>query len=250
MKNDNKYNVILGVMIFLFILLVGAVLAFGLYFIANNEKDDVQEKQQDESLNVELDKKEEVSSLEKATLEGYVEKIYKYGEIVNIPTFENINNADEEWLWVIAFKECENTEMVTKSELVAKAKELFGTSFNKQPKEDSVFGADWNEEMQYYEGKAHGLMAEDETRYIVKSVEKDQNRFKVEIVEYVLNVSEIIKGEENAKVQIKNGDTVVATVSENEDKEYVKENSEMFTSRILEIEETNGKLHIVSCKNK
>lgn len=250
MKNDNKYNVILGLMIFLFILLVGAVLAFGLYFIANNEKDDVQETQQDESLNVELEKKEEVSSLEKATIEEYVEKIYKYGEIVNIPTFENINNADEEWLWVIAFKECENTEMVTKSELVAKAKELFGTSFNKQPKEDSIFCAYWNEEMQYYEGKAHGLMAENETRYIIKSVEKDQNRFKVEIVEYVLNVSEIIKGEENAKVQIKNGDTVVATVSENEDKEYVKENSETFTSRILEIEETNGKLHIVSCKNK
>lgn len=266
MEKDKKYNLVLGLMIFFFILVVGISLAWGLSTITKNSTGKLVEKEKeqnnpinenekkgsikDTSTNKNESETKKVTNLEKTMVEDYVQKIYKYGEFEIMPNFDDINKADEEWVWAIAFSQLENKEMVQKYEVVDKAKELFGQGFNKEPKEDSIISAYWNEELNYYEGKAHGFMAEEEARYIIKDAYKTDNTYNVEIVEYVLNVNEVMEEKVNPQVIIKSGNKIVKTVSENEDYDYVKENTSLFASRILELQEVNGKLHIVSCKNK
>ena len=56
----------------------------GIYFIAKNDKDDVQKPQQYESINSEIDESKVIPNLEKVDIEEYVSKIYKYGSIVKL----------------------------------------------------------------------------------------------------------------------------------------------------------------------
>ena len=66
-------------------------------------------------------------------------------------------------------------------------------------------------------------MVEDEPHYIIYDIVKNDNKYRVEFIDYVLDISETLKDIENAS---------------------------KFSSGILEIEENEGKLHIVACKNK
>lgn len=272
MEKDKKYNIVLGLMIFFFILVVGISLAWGLSSIGkkssesetnaqnseivNVNESDNKENVKDTSSNKNNDEiKEQITAIEKNAIKEYVAKIYKYGTIGTIPNFSDINEADEEWLWYVAFREC-GAEQIYKPEIILVAKELFGKQFGKEPG-NNILGAYWDEEGQYYTSKAHGLMVEEEPHYIIYNVVKNDNKYNVEIVEYLLDMSEVIKGEkENITIGIKNKDKELKRVlASNDDdyieiEKYVKENASKFSSRILEIEEVNGKLHIVSCSNK
>ncbi len=285
MEKDKKYNVVLGLMIFFFILVVGISLAWGLSSIGkktnNNEiekqnsniankneisdvekvEDDVtsENKKQENTSNSNSNKNEsqnkveKITNIERVSIEEYIEKIYLYGTGGVIPNFTDINEADEEWLWRVAFMQCQNLEMVYKWEIISNAKDLFGTNLKKEPG-TNILGAYWDEEGQYYTVKHHGLMVEDEPHYIIYDIVKNDNKYSVEVIDYVLDISETLKDIENAALAIKSNDKVIKKVSEvteySEIQKYVKENASKFSSRMLEIEENEGKLHIVACKNK
>ena len=78
-----------------------------------------------------------ITATEVEKVEEYISKIYMWKEITKeaLPTFENINNANELWVWEVIKKNLETYE-TTYEEIQQKGKELFGEKFEKQiPKE-------------------------------------------------------------------------------------------------------------------
>lgn len=275
MEKDKKYNIILGLMIFFFILVVGISLAWGLSSINKDSNKNEVEKQNsntaDENESVDVKKEEnnassenknesqnqveQITNLERVSIEEYIGKIYLYGTIGAMPNFTDINKTDEEWIWYVAFWQCKNKDVAYKYEINSNAKELFGSNLKKEVGNE-ILGAYWDSEGEYFSVKPMGLMVADEPHYVVYSIEKNQNKYTVEIVEYTVNMEEVwsITDTKTPSIKIKHNDKEIKRFPEgtenNEIQKYVKENASNFSSRILEIEENQGKLHIVACKNK
>lgn len=77
-------------------------------------------------------------------IEEYVQKIYLWKEITGqaIPTFQNIEEADEIWIWEVIKKNLEEYES-TNEQIQEKAKEIFGQDFaksiNKEGNESFIY---------------------------------------------------------------------------------------------------------------
>lgn len=72
-------------------------------------------------------------------IEEYITKIYMWKEVTGeaLPTFEDINNANDTWTWEVVNQNLENFE-ITYDEIESTAKKVFGEEFNKKfPKEGS-----------------------------------------------------------------------------------------------------------------
>ena len=83
--------------------------------------------------NIAINKNKSVNVQEVEQIEEYISKIYMWKEITKeaLPTFENINNANELWVWEVIKKNLETYE-TTYEEIQQKGKELFGEKFEKQ----------------------------------------------------------------------------------------------------------------------
>lgn len=120
----------------------------------------------------------------------YLGDIY-YGTDTWMPTFNNINSAEEKWIWECAysnlFKDEKDPGMyVTKEQIEDSAREVFGENLKKEfpteglefwlePEEDKYFVARASVEADYY------------IDYIIDSIEEKDNKVIVEIVEYKYN---------------------------------------------------------------
>ena len=84
-------------------------------------------------------------------IENYVNKIYMWKEITNeaLPTFDNINNASEKWIWEVVNQNLEKYE-ITYEDIELKAKEIFGDEFNVKFPEEGSETILYNEEKQIY----------------------------------------------------------------------------------------------------
>ena len=81
--------------------------------------------------------KDDISIGEIKEIETYITKIYLWKEITNeaLPVFENINEANETWVWEAVKTNLEEFQ-VSSQDIQNKAKELFGENFTKEfPKE-------------------------------------------------------------------------------------------------------------------
>ena len=86
-------------------------------------------------------KNTEVTVDEINKIETYLQKIYMWKEITNeaLPTFQNINEAPDNWIWQVVQKNLEEYAL-GHDQIQEKAKELFGEDFNKQfPKEGTQY---------------------------------------------------------------------------------------------------------------
>lgn len=191
-----------------------------------------------------------VQSVEK--IETYITKIYMWKEVTNeaLPTFENINNADELWLWEVVRKNLEDYEL-TYEQIDEKTTELFGGSLTKQfPKEGSEY-LKYNEETNTYIQVGMGL-DELEDNFVLNKIEKTNDGYEVEIIEYLEDYSgvnnEIENSGEEIKIIIRNtNDEEIGQVSVNEEqtaKDFVKNNIDKFTKKKLKIKEENEKLYV------
>ena len=82
---------------------------------------------------------EQVTITEIENIENYISEIYMWQEITNeaLPTFDNINNANELWIWEVVKKNLEEFEL-DYQQIQDKGKEIFGEDFKKEfPKEGS-----------------------------------------------------------------------------------------------------------------
>ena len=193
--------------------------------------------------NIAINKNKSVNVQEVEQIEEYISKIYMWKEITKeaLPTFENINNANELWVWEVIKKNLETYE-TTYEEIQQKGKELFGEKFERQiPKEGN--------DSFYYDKESNKYLAteivldEEEDSFLLKDIEKEGEKYKVKIIEYIEDYSE-----EN-KVIIRNLQEeeigrVSTTDSETKIKEIVKNNKERFSQKNIEIKEEKDNLVI------
>ena len=193
--------------------------------------------------NIAINKNKSVNVQEVEQIEEYISKIYMWKEITKeaLPTFENINNANELWLWEVIKKNLETYE-TTYEEIQQKGKELFGEKFEKQiPKEGN--------DSFYYDKESNKYLAteivldEEEDSFLLKDIEKEGEKYKVKIIEYIEDYSE-----EN-KVIIRNLKVeeigrVSTTDSETKIKEIGKNNKERFSQKNIEIKKEKDNLVI------
>lgn len=193
--------------------------------------------------NIAINKNKSVNVQEVEQIEEYISKIYMWKEITKeaLPTFENINNANELWVWEVIKKNLETYE-TTYEEIQQKGKELFGEKFEKQiPKEGN--------DSFYYDKESNKYLAteivldEEEDSFLLKDIEKEGEKYKVKIIEYIEDYSE-----EN-KVIIRNLQEeeigrVSTSDSETKTKEIVKNNKERFSQKNIEIKKEKDNLVI------
>lgn len=193
--------------------------------------------------NIAINKNKSVNVQEVEQIEEYISKIYMWKEITKeaLPTFENINNANELWVWEVIKKNLETYE-TTYEEIQQKGKELFGEKFERQiPKEGN--------DSFYYDKESNKYLAteivldEEEDSFLLKDIEKEGEKYKVKIIEYIEDYSE-----EN-KVIIRNLQEeeigrVSTTDSETKIKGIVKNNKERFSQKNIEIKKEKDNLVI------
>ena len=140
--------------------------------------------------NIAINKNKSVNVQEVEQIEEYISKIYMWKEITKeaLPTFENINNANELWVWEVIKKNLETYE-TTYEEIQQKGKELFGEKFERQiPKEGN--------DSFYYDKESNKYLAteivldEEEDSFLLKDIEKEGEKYKVKIIEYIEDYSE------------------------------------------------------------
>lgn len=193
--------------------------------------------------NIAINKNKSVNVQEVEQIEEYISKIYMWKEITKeaLPTFENINNANELWVWEVIKKNLETYE-TTYEEIQQKGKELFGEKFERQiPKEGNDSFYYYKESNKYLATEI--VLDEEEDSFLLKDIEKEGEKYKVKIIEYIEDYSE-----EN-KVIIRNLQEeeigrVSTSDSETKIKEIVKNNKERFSQKNIEIKKEKDNLVI------
>lgn len=205
---------------------------------------------------INANKNNEITIDEINKIETYLQKIYMWREITGeaLPTFENINDAPDVWVWESVKKNLEEYE-VSYEQLQNKVKELFGEDFQKEfPKEGYEY-MEYNEETDKYYAIGSGLDNQEDV-FLLNNIQKQENGYVVQIVEYLEDYAE---GSETTNqeynIQIKNlKDETIGTVKNTEDEvniqQIVKENIDKFTKKeiVLKID-ANENIFVTSVKN-
>lgn len=163
-------------------------------------------------------------------IENYISKIYMWKEVTNqaLPSFEDINRADEIWIWEVVKKNLEEYK-VSKEQIQEKAKEIFGENFQKEIPEKGNQVFEYEEQSQKYYATEINL-DEQEDSFLLDKIEKTKQGYEVEIIEYIEDYGEetIIKirnlqGEEIGQVSSGESETKI--------QEIVKENKDKFSKK-------------------
>lgn len=198
-----------------------------------------------------------ITAQEVEEIEEYILKIYMWQEITEeaLPQFDNITNAPDIWIWEVVKKNLENYELTYK-EIQEKAIEIFGKDFKKQfPKEGSEY-IKYQEDIGKYFAIGIGLDTLDDM-FLIKSINKTNKGYQVEIVEYLEDYEQAMNIEEENEVYDiyikKLNHETVATIKSNEGEsrtiEVVKENIEAFTKKTINLTKgSEGRIFIESVK--
>ena len=178
-----------------------------------------------------------VTASEVGQIEEYITKIYTWKEVTEeaLPTFDNINNAPDLWLWQVVVNNLEEYA-VSREQIQSKAMEIFGSNFTKEFPEEGTENLKYDETLSLYIASEVQTDSKEDVFYINK-IEKNQNEYRVEIAEYLEDYStetettneensngydikiENLNGEEIATVKDTDGETVmINTIKENIDK--------------------------------
>ncbi|MBR3255153.1 MAG: hypothetical protein IKF97_02855 [Clostridia bacterium] len=190
--------------------------------------------------------KAEVTVEEINSIEDYMDKIYSYKEITGeaMPEFNDLQNADEKWVWDIVRKNIDDYEI--ENEKIENTKnELFGNDLNKEFPNDGTDYITYNEEKQKYITKELTIDAIKDSFYIQK-IEKNDNQYLVTIVEYLIDYTD----EEGRIVKIKNlEEKEIKQMPEKQATEetitkVVKENIKEFSKKKVTLEKEGEQLVI------
>ena len=200
-------------------------------------------------------KNNEVTVDEINKIETYLQKIYMWKEITGeaLPSFENINNAPDVWIWEVVKKNLEEYEL-SYEQLEEKKKEIFGDELEKEfPKEGYEY-MEYNVETNKYYAVGTGLDNQEDV-FLLDKIEKKESGYTVQIVEFLEDYSEAYNTEQTEyNIQIKNlNDEIIATVKSTEDEtsiqQLVKENIDKFTKKEIELKtDSNGNIYVTNVK--
>ena len=194
-------------------------------------------------------------------IEEYIGKIYMWKEVTKeaLPSFDNINNADEIWIWEVVKKNLEEYE-VDYNTIENKAKEIFGKEFNKEFPIEGTQALILLENTNTYIASEINLDNKEDSFFINK-IEKTQDGYTVEVVEYLedysnvesLTEEDLQKNEEELNYSIYlenlNGDRI-SELKNNDGEtkviETVKANLDKFTKKVITLEKgTNDSLNLI-----
>ena len=198
----------------------------------------------------------EVSIDEINKIETYLQKIYMWREITGdaLPVFDEINDAPDVWLWEVVKKNLEEYTL-TYEQLQDKAKEIFGEDLQKEfPKEGYEY-MEYDEETNTYYAIGSGLDNQEDV-FLLDKIQKQDNEYKVQIVEYLEDYSEGYETSDGAyNIQIKNlKDEIIGEVNSEESEtniqQVVKDNINRFTKKEVNLKtDENGSIYVTSVRN-
>ncbi len=188
-------------------------------------------------------------------IETYITKIYMWKEVTGeaLPTFENINDASDMWIWEAVKKNLENYEL-TYDEIQDKARELFGQDFTKEFPKEGTENFTYEKETNKYYATGMGLDQEEDS-FLLNEIKKTENGYEVEIVEYLEDYSqETVETDESVSIAIKNlNDEEIAKVQEEQEsssKDIVKANIDKFTKKLVILKQEGDNLYVQKVSNK
>ena len=200
---------------------------------------------------IETNRNNEITVDEINKIETYLQKIYMWKEITGeaLPTFDNINNAPDVWLWEVVKKNLEEYEL-SYEQLQDKAKEIFGNDLQKEfPKEGYEY-MEYNEETDTYYAIGSGLDNQEDV-FLLDTIQRKENGYTVQIVEYLEDYSEGIETTNTEyNIQIKNlNDEIIGTVKNTEDEtniqQIVKDNIDRFSKKEVTLKtDESGNIYV------
>ena len=205
--------------------------------------------------------KDNVNAEEVDKIQEYISNIYMWKEVTDeaLPTFENINQAPDKWVWEVVKNNLDKYQ-VTKEEITEKAKEIFGEGFNKDFPVEGTQAFILQENTNTYIASEINLDNKEDSFFINK-IEKTKDGYTVEIVEYLedysnvesLTEEELQKNEEELNYSIYlenlNGDRI-SELKNNDGEtkviETVKANLDKYTKKVITLEKgTNDNLNVI-----
>lgn len=163
-------------------------------------------------------------------IEEYIEKIYMWKEITNeaLPTFDDINQASDTWIWEVVKKNLDKYEL-TYDDIENKAKEIFGEKLGKEFPKEGNNSFIYDEEIDKYIPSEINL-DEKEDSFLLDNIKKTSSGYEVTIVEYLEDYSNkdtvVIRNMQDEELgRIANSD------SEAKAQEIVKQNKERFNKK-------------------
>ena len=195
---------------------------------------------------------EQVTINEIENIETYISEIYMWREITNeaLPTFDNINNANELWIWEVVKKNLEEFEL-DYQQIQDKGKEIFGEDFKKEfPKEGSQ-SFEYNEETQKYYPTETNL-DDKEDRFLLNTIERTDEGYKVEIIEYIEDYSKVIEGQNIIIIENLNQEQIGQVSepdSEQNIQDIVKRNIDKFSKKQIYLKQQDDKLYVEKVEN-
>lgn len=189
----------------------------------------------------------QITVVEVNKIEEYISKIYCWKEVTGeaLPEFENINNADEKWVWEVVKNNTDEYE-VTSEQLNNKGKEIFGDKFNKKYSDNENFNFDYDKEKDLYIAKEISTDKEEDLFFINK-INKTMSGFEVEIIEYIEDYSE---SEDNELIVKNTNNDIIEVLDTNTEDidskaiEVIKNNKDKFTTKKLTIKSNNDKMYL------
>ena len=208
-------------------------------------------------------------------IETYITKIYMWKEVTSeaLPTFENINEVSDIWIWEAVKKNLENYEL-TYDEIQNKAKELFGPDFTKEFPREGTENLTYNPETDKYYATGMGLDQEEDC-FLLNNIQKTETGYEVEIVEYLEDYSqesaenegvqeniteqgnlgtEEAVNEQSYQIVIRNlNDEEIGKVEESQEsssQDIVKNNIDRFTRKIVTLKQEGDNLYVQKVSNK
>lgn len=189
-----------------------------------NEANEVTEKKEENEVNA--------TEAEISLIQEYLNKIYNYFE-TTMPEFENINEANEEWIWGVSLDniyDYTTGEAVSYNDLTTSANKLFGDNLTLTLPKKEIGLVEYNEENDTYivapRGGVLGVLG-----IVVKSAKKTTSGFEVETVEYFEEM-----GWEDTRDSNKVRESAIKSATSNPKKILIEQNS-------------NGDIYIVSSKS-
>ena len=198
--------------------------------------------------NMAISSSNQVSVQEIEQIETYITKIYMWREVTNeaLPTFENINEANDMWTWEAVKKNLEDYEL-SYDQIQEKAKELFGTDFTKEFPREGTENFTYDEQTGKYYATGMGLDQEEDC-FLLNQINPTDTGYEVEIVEYLEDYSQ------ESQIIIKNlKDEEIGKVEENQEsssQDIVKNNLDKFTKKIVTLKKKGDNIYVQKVSNE
>lgn len=197
--------------------------------------------------NIAINTSNNISIQEITQIETYITKIYMWKEITGqaLPNFEDINQAEDIWLWEVVKKNLEDYEF-TYEQIQEKAKELFGEKLAKEfPKEGTEYIIYDEKSNQYY---ATGMgLDQFEDLFLLNEIKKTKDGYEIEIVEYLEDYSQTLEeGEDFIIIRNTEEEEIgkVNSTQEEQVKEIVKNNLDKLSRKKIVLKLENQKLYV------